>query len=126
VEIDFSSDKVPDGLSRRIAACLYRVLQEALQNATKHGGTTKIDVSLLGGVDQIELTVRDSGVGFDVETTSGDGLGLTSMKERLKAVRGRLAILSQPQNGTTIHACVPLIHDEPEPQGFIVRSSSAS
>jgi signal transduction histidine kinase len=36
------------------------------------------------------------------------------MKERLKAVRGRLAILSQPQNGTTIHACVPLIDDEPE------------
>ena len=126
VEIDFSSDKVPDGLSRRIAACLYRVLQEALQNATKHSGTTKIDVSLLGGVDQIELTVRDSGVGFDVETTSGDGLGLTSMKERLKAVRGRLAILSQPQNGTTVHACVPVIHDEPEPQDFIVRSSSAS
>ena len=48
------------------------------------------------------------------------------MKERLKAVRGRLAILSQPQNGTTVHACVPVIHDEPEPQDFIVRSSSAS
>ena len=111
VEITFLADKIPDGLSRRIAVCLYRVLQEALQNATKHSGTRKVDVSLLGGVDQIELTVRDSGVGFNVETTRGEGLGLTSMKERLKAARGRLTILSQPQSGTTIHACVPLIHD---------------
>jgi signal transduction histidine kinase len=80
----------------------------------------KIDVMLRGNVDQIELTVRDFGGGFEVSTTEGHGLGLTSMKERVRAVRGQLAILSEPQHGTTIHANAPLIQDEPKtPSQFI-------
>ena len=113
LEIRFNAESVPDGLSRRVAMCLYRVLQEALQNAIKHSGVGKMEVSLRGGVDQIELTVRDFGAGFDVSTT-GRGLGLTSMEERVRAVRGRLAILSEPQRGTTIHASVPLVWDDPK------------
>jgi signal transduction histidine kinase len=73
-----------------------------------------IDVTLRGGVDQIELTVRDFGAGFEVSTTQGRGLGLISMKERVRAVRGRLAILSEPHHGTTIHATVPLVQDDPK------------
>ena len=76
--------------------------------------------------NQIELAVRDFGAGFDLSTTQGRGLGLTSMKERVRAVGGRLAILSEPQRGTTINASVPLVearagthHDrQPEPQSF--------
>jgi signal transduction histidine kinase len=113
-EIGFHADAIPDGLSRRIAVCLYRVLQEALQNVIKHADAGKVDVSLRAGVEQIELTVRDSGIGFDVEETKGPGLGLISMKERLKAVRGRLDIRSQPRHGTTIHASVPMVQDESE------------
>jgi signal transduction histidine kinase len=60
------------------------------------------------------LTVRDFGTGFDVSATNGDGLGLTSMKDRLKAVCGRLTILSKAQKGTTIHAFVPFGQQEPE------------
>jgi len=108
VEIGFHSERVPESLSQNVAVCLYRVLQEALQNAIKHSGTRKIDVTLRGGGDHVELIVRDFGAGFDVSTTDGRGLGLTSMKERARAVRGRLAILSEPQHGTTIHASVPL------------------
>ena len=109
LEVRFNAVSVPDGLSKRIAVCLYRVLQEALQNAIKHSGGGKVEVSLRGGVDQIELTVRDFGAGFDVSTTQGRGLGLTSMKERVRAVRGRLVVRSEPQRGTTIHASVPLV-----------------
>ena len=114
LEIRFNAESVPDGLSKRVAVCLYRVLQEALQNAIKHSGVEKMEVSLRGGVDRIELTVRDQGVGFDVSTTQGRGLGLTSMQERVRAVRGRLAVLSEPQRGTTIHASVPLVQDDPD------------
>ena len=58
---------------------------------------------------EVHLTVRDSGIGFNVEETlRGHGLGITSMKERLKLVDGKLSIDSHPQEGTTIHACVPL------------------
>jgi len=113
LEIRFTAENVPDNLSKGIAVCLYRVLQEALQNAIKHSGVGTMDVSLRGGVNQIELTVRDCGAGFDVSTSRGNGLGLTSMKERVRAVRGQLAILSEPQRGTTIHATVPLVWDDP-------------
>jgi signal transduction histidine kinase len=112
LEIAFHAVSVPEGLSRHVAVCLYRVLQEALQNAIKHSGMQRIDVTLRGGIDEIELTVRDFGAGFEVSTTHGRGLGLTSMKERVKAVRGRLAIQSEPQRGTTILASVPLVKDD--------------
>jgi PAS domain S-box-containing protein len=112
VQIRFETERVPDGLSKRVAVCLYRVLQEALQNAVKHSGVTEMDVSLRGDRDQIELTVRDFGAGFDVPASQGRGLGLTSMKERVRAVCGRLAILSEPQVGTTIYASVPVAWDD--------------
>jgi PAS domain S-box-containing protein len=114
VKIIFNAETVPEGVSRNVAVCLYRVLQEALQNAIKHSGTRKIDVTLRGGGDRLELIVRDFGAGFEVSTTEGRGLGLTSMRERARAVRGRLAIRSEPQRGTTIHASVPLVQDDPK------------
>ena len=114
LEIRFNAESVPDGLSIRTAVCLYRVLQEALQNAIKHSGVEKVEVSLRGGFDQIELTVRDLGAGFDAATIQGRGLGLTSMKERVRAVGGQLAILSEPRRGTTIHASLPVVWDDPK------------
>jgi signal transduction histidine kinase len=62
----------------------------------------------------MELTVSDHGVGFDLKTTQVRGLGLVSMKERLKSVQGQLAIRSEPKHGTTIQAWVPLLQDESE------------
>ena len=109
VKVSFRVESVPHSIPQRISLCLYRVLQESLQNAIKHSGARHIEVSLCAGVDQLELTVHDSGVGFDPdEAVKGHGLGLTSMKERLKAVHGQLRVDSKPQCGTTIRACVPL------------------
>jgi PAS domain S-box-containing protein len=109
VEIDFRSENIPQGLPREISLSLFRVLQEALQNATKHSGSRHFQVSLRGGANEIELTVHDSGIGFETEEAiKGRGLGLTSMQERLKLVRGQLSIESKPQRGTTIQARVPL------------------
>jgi len=109
VAVSFHAENVPAGVSERISVCLYRVLQEALQNATKHSGARNIEVWLRGGAGQIEVTVHDSGPGFDPEDAfKGRGLGLTSMKKRLEAVNGQLSIDSKPQSGTTIRARVPL------------------
>jgi signal transduction histidine kinase len=84
-------------------------LQESLQNATKYSGSQDFDVSLIGQANEIHLTVRDWGTGFDNEAAlKGQGLGLTSMKERMKLVNGELSIESQPGRGTTVHARVPL------------------
>jgi PAS domain S-box-containing protein len=109
VEIDFHSANVSKNLSKEICLCLFRVLQEALQNALKHSGARHFQVSLQGGANEIELTVQDSGAGFDlVKAIGGHGIGLVSMQERLKLVDGQLFIDSKPERGTTIHARVPL------------------
>jgi signal transduction histidine kinase len=108
VDIGCRAEEVPERLPRDLAVCLYRVLQEALQNAVKHSGAAKVEVLLRGAVDQVEMTIRDFGVGFDPQASQRHGLGLTSMKERLIAVRGQLAIESNAEHGTTIRALVPL------------------
>ena len=108
VEITFHSENIPKELPKEISLCLFRVLQEALQNATKHSGSRQFQVSLRGGTNEIELTVHDSGRGFDPEEAiKGRGLGLISMRERLKLVNGELSIHSQLERGTTIKAHVP-------------------
>jgi signal transduction histidine kinase len=109
VEIDFHSENIPKELPCEISLCLFRVLQEALQNAIKHSGSRQFQISLTCEADELELTVRDSGIGFEpAEAISGRGLGLTTMQERLKLVDGQLSIDSAPQIGTTIQARVPL------------------
>jgi len=109
VQIDFHSENVPRDLSPEISLCLFRVLQEGLQNAIKHSGSRHFQVSLQGGADEIALTVQDAGVGFEPGAAiKGRGLGVTSMKERLKLVDGKLLIDSKPQQGTTIQARVPI------------------
>jgi PAS domain S-box-containing protein len=109
MEIRFHSESIPKDLPREISLCLFRVLQEALQNAIKHSGSRHFQVSLSGGSSGVELTVCDSGIGFDPEVAGrGSGLGLTSIRERLKLVNGKLFIDSQSQCGTTILARVPL------------------
>jgi signal transduction histidine kinase len=76
----------------------------------KHSGVRHFGVQLWGTSGEIHLTVRDSGSGFDgARAREKRGLGLISMEERLKLLKGTLSIESQPQRGTTIHACVPLI-----------------
>jgi PAS domain S-box-containing protein len=109
VKIDFHCGGLPEELPKEICLCLYRVLQEALQNAAEHSGSRHFEVSLSGASGGIQLTVRDWGIGFDPDVAvKGHGLGLTSMKERLKLVAGGLWIESQLQHGTTIHARISL------------------
>jgi PAS domain S-box-containing protein len=108
VEIDFQSEGIPEELSEGISICLFRVLQEAVQNAAKHSGSRHLQVSLKKGSQTIELTVHDSGIGFELENAfQKPGLGLTSMRERMKLVNGELSIESGMQRGTTVFARVP-------------------
>jgi len=117
-EIVFRSENIPNDLPQEISLTLFRVLQEALQNAIKHSGSRDLRVSLTGRSNQVELTVSDSGVGFDPEVAMhGRGLGLTSIKERLRLVNGDLSIDSQRRGGTTIRARVPV--------GYTLKSAGA-
>ena len=109
VEVLFTYDNIPRDLPTVISLSLFRVLQEALQNALKYSGTRQFEATLQGTSNEIHLRVHDSGVGFDSESTvNRHGLGLISMNERMKLVDGQLSIDSKSQCGTTIHASVPL------------------
>lgn len=109
LEIDFNGHghEVPSSLPLDVSLSLYRVLQEALRNAAKHSRTRRFDVDLFETSEAIHLTVRDSGLGFNMDAAmNGRGLGLISMQERIKLVKGEFLIDSQIKGGTTIHAKV--------------------
>jgi PAS domain S-box-containing protein len=109
VEIDFRYDNIPRDLPTEVSLCLFRVLQEALQNAVKYSGVRKFSAELRATSDEIELIVSDSGVGFDKDQTlAHQGLGLISMRERAQMVDGYFEIDSEPGKGTSIHVRVPL------------------
>jgi PAS domain S-box-containing protein len=109
VKIDFKSQDLSDPLPPEISLCLFRILQEALHNSAKHSGARHIEVGLWGMLGEIHLVVSDTGVGFDSEAAKvGQGLGLISMEERLRLLKGTISIASAPGRGTTVHARVPL------------------
>ena len=108
--IQFTEDNVPSFLPRDISLSLFRVTQEALQNALKHSGVSQFFVSLRGTADEIQLDVSDDGTGFDVEAALREkGLGLVSMQERVHQVHGILTIKSTEKFGTKILVRVPLV-----------------
>ncbi|MFZ1006856.1 MAG: ATP-binding protein, partial [Candidatus Sulfotelmatobacter sp.] len=108
-EIDFKAHDVPDPLPADVSLCFFRVLQEALHNAIKHSGVRHFEVRLWGLSDEVQLTVKDSGVGFDREAARAtQGIGLISMEERMKLVNGTLSIESRPKGGATIHVRAPV------------------
>ncbi|HLK69551.1 MAG TPA: PAS domain-containing protein [Bryobacteraceae bacterium] len=90
------------------ALCVYRITQEALRNVAKHAHVQSASVLLRRGVGLLSLTVSDRGVGMPVGTGQRfAGLGLISIRERVRLVRGTLEITSQPNQGTTISVRIP-------------------
>ena len=115
MEIDFKNE-VSSTLPSEIGLSLFRVIQEALHNAVKHSGVKRFEVQLHEESGEIHLIIRDSGKGFDIEAArQGRGLGLTSMRERVRLVNGTIVIDSKPMGGTTILVRIPF-KSEPEGQ----------
>ncbi len=113
VKIDFTQTGIPHEMPKEISLSLFRVLQEALQNAVKHSGVKHFRVELHGTSDEIQLSVSDSGVGFNpARGASSGGLGLISMQERMHLIDGEFLVQSEPNRGTTIYACAPLRAEE--------------
>jgi signal transduction histidine kinase len=106
--IHFSHRNVPTVVEPDIALGMFRAVQEALSNATKHSDATHVWVELTGEPAGLELVVRDDGRGFDVDRASTNGLGLTSMRERVESVGGALEIVSTPGSGTRLRITVPI------------------
>jgi len=92
-----------------VETALYRIVQEALNNAVKHARAKTVTITLLHTPLKVTCSVRDDGVGFAKNKQLGlQGLGLIGIRERLNALGGLLRVVSEPQRGTTLMADIPL------------------
>ena len=107
VPIEYTQDNVPSTLAPDLMLCLFRVVQEALQNVIKYGNAQLVSVDLRGGPDGLTLSIIDDGVGFNLDAAWGKGVGLVSMVERLDSIGGTLDVRSSPGAGTRLTATLP-------------------
>jgi PAS domain S-box-containing protein len=109
IQIEFTEREVSSKIPKDVALCLFRVAQEALGNLIKHSQAKQAQAELHGANNEIRLRIVDTGLGFDPALRSpAAGIGLTSMRERLRLVGGTLSVRSAPMQGTEILAQVPL------------------
>ena len=110
IQVDFlASPDLPDDIPRDISLALYRVVQEALQNISKHANTSRATLSLEYFSSEIRLRIQDQGAGFNPdEVRAAQGLGLISMQERVRALGGTFEVQSRPGAGTALTVIVPL------------------
>jgi PAS domain S-box-containing protein len=107
IEIDTNFCPEPE-LSVEQKQALFRVVQEALHNVVKHAQASHVDIKMTCSLDELTLEVKDNGVGFNPGSNFPGHLGLQSMHERIDRMGGEFHIDSEPGQGSTIHASVPL------------------
>jgi PAS domain S-box-containing protein len=109
IPVACSCRDVPAKLDQAVGLSCLRVVQEALHNAAKHSGATKVEVEVTATPALLTLRVRDNGKGFDVEQSRlAPGAGLISMRARMRLVGGEFEIRSQPGQGTEVMCRAPL------------------
>lgn len=111
VAVDFTAEPPlfrPGLLEPEREVEVYRIVQEALGNATRHGQPRRIRIAITRVDGMLRLEVADDGIGFLAAPTRERGLGLASMRERAAAVRGTLHVRSRPGMGTVVRLDVPL------------------
>jgi two-component system NarL family sensor kinase len=105
VKLTVVGDEPQPGFDSTTAIALFRIVQEALNNAMKHAKSTEIEIAFQRNEDHSILVVSDNGCGFDVRrrrVLGPQGLGLTTMRERAEAIGATLAIESKPGKGTRV------------------------
>jgi len=100
----YDDEKIPDNVQINI----YRIIQEAINNAIKHSNGKNINTQLIYSQGELICTIEDDGIGFDPENISNEGLGIQSFKTRVAAMSGNLDIDSKHNIGTLITIIVPL------------------
>jgi signal transduction histidine kinase len=108
--VSFTCADFPVKPDTAVALHLFRVAQEALRNAAKHSRATGISVNMAATSNELILTISDNGIGFVAEQLPpAEGLGLMSMRERMRMIGGAFEIRSQPGQGTQIKCQAPLV-----------------
>jgi signal transduction histidine kinase len=106
IDARVSAENVDDSLPDAVRTCVYRVVQEALQNVARHSGARHARIAVRQQDGAIALSVEDDGKGFDPRRIKG--MGLLGMEERVRQLRGRLEVQSEPGKGTTLRITLPV------------------
>jgi signal transduction histidine kinase len=114
LEVIFSAEDQLESLNPDVALCLFRVAQEAITNVVRHARARTIRVDLSATNEGIELRVVDDGIGFVVSERNGVGLGLRSIDERVRLIRGHVLVESRPGEGTSLLVTIPYSAAEAE------------
>ena len=108
IQVDFTHNDVPSGISKDASLCLFRILQEGLRNVKKHSGSDRAEVRLQVVGENLHLSIADWGRGFDTKVRSREaGIGIRSMEERLRLLGGNFQVQARPMDGTRIDAWLP-------------------
>jgi signal transduction histidine kinase len=110
LNVVLDADEAADDLPDEHKTCIYRLVQEAVHNSARHANANNIAVELRREAGRVRVTISDDGNGFDPRLARG--LGLLGMEERVRRLRGRLAIDSKPGRGASVTALLPL--DDPQ------------
>ncbi len=113
VELDEACRHLELGPAKTIN--LFRVAQEAVHNAVKHADFSRLKIGLEADAGLLRMQIHDNGKGFVVEEAQNQGMGLASKQQRMKEIRGRLALQSEPGKGTTLYLEIRM-DDETEEQ----------
>jgi len=109
IEINCEVHNLPPQLEDSASLSLFRTVQESLHNVVKHSHARHVKVELIRQSNLIQLLVSDDGIGFNLEQARQNrGLGLVSMRERLRSVGGEFSICSTPSLGTQVKGIVPV------------------
>jgi len=106
VELAYEHDQAAERLGAELETGVYRIVQESLTNAVKHGNAGRASVEVLEREQRVTVTVRDDGTGFDPAASTA-GFGLTGMRERAKLLGGELSVRSAPNDGTMVSVSLP-------------------
>lgn len=125
ITFQFVHRDVPERVSPDVRLAIFRIAQEAMRNVIKHSGATAVTVELRGDGDLLDLSVADNGRGFNSQSVSpAAGLGLVSIRERLRPLGGRLSIQSTPGNGTRLQVTLAADVRSPHQRDEEVRTHS--
>jgi signal transduction histidine kinase len=116
LDLDYEQGRVPSRHVPELETALYRIVQEALTNAAKHGHATRATVEIHEDGETVHLNVSDDGNGFDPDRDT-DGFGLLGMRERVELLAGQLKIDSAPGRGAIVSAKFPAQRRAGEPGG---------
>jgi signal transduction histidine kinase len=109
IQIDVDCEDMPKSIPPETTLCLFRIVQEGLHNVVKHSRASRVEIRLNGSLDELCLTLRDNGVGFDSSRrVTWNGIGIQSMEERARILDGTFQLQSAPMQGTQIAVRVPL------------------